>query len=149
MVMVKALDDPKDVARIIQKDNPELLDATALWLGEQLARADLTNSQIRNIFSTARQIEARRRLSKLSDQSEIDNNATRREFILLKPKLAYQAARMNDRGIGKLKDWLSAAIDAAITPDRDADEESDRFRRLMEFFEAILAYHYAIQKGQR
>lgn len=148
MVMVKALDNPDDVARIIQEDSPELLDATAQWLGEQLAQQGLTNSQIRNIFSTARQIEARRDAAKLAGREDQTRKATRREFILLKPKLAYQAARMNNRGVGTLKTWLSGAIDAAVGV-TGAENEDTSFQNFMAFFEAILAYHYEAEQEKK
>lgn len=140
--MVQALTNPAQVSQIIQNDDPELLDATASWLGKELAKGNLTNSQIRNIFSTARQIEARREAGRL-EGSDKENQATRREFILLKPKLAYQAARMNNPGVRGLKDWLSAAIDAMVA---DKQDEDKRFKHFMEFFEAVLAYHYEAEQ---
>jgi len=61
------------------------------------------------------------------------------EFVLLKPKLAYAAARAardNERGAQELKDVLTWAIDEV-----GADET--KFARFVDFFEAILAYHQA------
>lgn len=138
------------VKAIIQEDNPELLEATARELGQELATKGLTNSQIRNIFGTARQIEARRRSVYLSAHGQSEEiGATRRELILLKPKLAYQAARHNKPGLSILSDWLSTAIDAAVAQTSNSDQEDVRFRRFMEFFEAVLAYHYAAESSQQ
>lgn len=139
------------IKQIIQQDDPEQTTKIAQELGEQLARSGLTNSQIRNVFGTARQIEARRQAAYLegSDRSQTERAATRREFILLKPKLVYQAARHNKTGLNTLEEWLSAAIDAATEPVASQDEEDARFQRFMEFFEAVLAYHYAAEHAQQ
>lgn len=138
------------VKAIIQADDPKLLEATARELGQELAAKDLTNSQIRNIFGTARQIEARRRSVYLSGSGAGEEiSATRRELILLKPKLAYQAARHNKAGLNMLRDWLTAAIDAVVESGQSHQQDDERFQRFMEFFEAVLAYHYAAESSQQ
>ena len=55
-----------------------------------------------------------------------------RELLLLKPKLAYQAAR--EEKVKPLADVLEVAID-------QVDGRRERFQRFVELFEAILAYH--------
>lgn len=146
--MTAHLTHPNEIAQIIQRDQPELLDATASRLGKQLADANLTNSQIRNVFGTARQIEAKWRSHRMQQDGE--KNEARRDLILLKPKLAYQAARNESRGrnpLAELRDWLSAGIDAVVAPSGQLSEK-DRFKHFMEFFEAVLAYHYEAEQAK-
>lgn len=125
--------DQDNVKRFIEQDEPEMLVKTAQDVGKALAEQDrLKTNQIRNIFGEARKIQARWRSTSESSQ--------RTALILLKPKLEYQAARHKE--VGRLRDWLVASIDAVtINPNRD--KEYDRFKRFMQFFEAILAYHKA------
>ena len=61
-----------------------------------------------------------------------DVGARVRELLLLKPKLAYQAAR--EPKVKPLADVLDVAID-------QVEGQRERFQRLVELFEAILAYH--------
>jgi CRISPR-associated protein Csm2 len=82
----------------------------------------LTTSQIRNVYGFVKQMEMRG-----------FNSA---EFVLLKPKLAYAAARANADGARQLRDVLSWAID-------EVGEDEQKFARFVDFFEAILAYHKA------
>jgi CRISPR-associated protein Csm2 len=91
-------------------------------LGPHLQQGRLTTSQIRNIYGTVKQMEMR----------GFDAN----EFVLLKPKLAYAAARANTQGARVLKDVLSCAID-------EVGDDRTKFTRFVDFFEAILAYHKA------
>jgi CRISPR-associated protein Csm2 len=125
-----------EIQTIIQKDEPEKLVTLAEAIGRRLALDDkLTTSQIRNIFGEARKIQARWN----RDRSE------RTALVLLQPKLAYQAAR--HRQVDHLKSCLTDAINAVVQPGpTGSDRESvefERFRRFMDFFEAILAYHKA------
>lgn len=90
-------------------------------LGEELK--DVSTSQIRNAYGNMKKLE-------MSGW----NNRTRREVLLLKPRLAYAAGR-HGKGLHKLKNVMDHAIDAVT------DEES--FQRFCEFFEAIVAYHKA------
>jgi CRISPR-associated protein Csm2 len=116
------------VIEIITQDNPQLLVEEADRAGEQLANQKLTKSQIRNIFGTVRQIQANWPPS-ISPQ---DEKARVRELLLLKPKLAYQAAR--ESKVEPLADVLDVAID-------QVQGQRARFQRFVELFEAILAYH--------
>ncbi len=97
-----------------------------------LVTQNLTRSQIRTIFTEVRQIEA-----------TWGKPGTVRRLSMLKPKLAYQAARSNS--VNHLRDVLSDAIDEVIKA--PADKQKERFDRFVELFEAILAYHRA--KGGR
>jgi CRISPR-associated protein Csm2 len=105
---------------------------------ERLVKDGLTRSQIRNIFTEVRKIEA---------LWEIDPDRAVRRLTMLKPKLDYQSARQ--RHVKGLQDVLSEAIDYVTQAEdtRENKERTRRFQRFMELFEAILAYHRA--KGGR
>lgn len=103
-------------------------------VADNLVKANLTRAQIRTIFSEARQIEA----IWGKNQSE-----GLRKLVMLKPKLAYQAARTS--GMDLLKSVLSGAIDEVEKAPED--QRDAYFARFVELFEAILAYHRA--KGGR
>ena len=106
-------------ADVIEAGGAPLVSA-AEKLGEKLAR-HLKTSQIRRIYSAVKKIQ-------MSD--EFRHN----DLILLKPKLAYAAAR-ND-AVRDLKDALSQGIDRV-------GEDPKRFKNFVDFFEATLAYHKA------
>jgi CRISPR-associated protein Csm2 len=91
-------------------------------LGPRLERGRLTTSQIRNVYGHVKRMQMR----------GFDPN----EFVLLKPKLAYAAARANTAGATLLKDVLSQAVD-------EVGSDEANFERFVDFFEAILAYHKA------
>jgi len=126
------------VIQIITQDEPKLLVDEADRAGRQLAEKRLAKNQIRNIFGTVRQIQ----LNWSPSISAEDERARVRELLLLKPKLAYQSAR--ERRVKPLADVLDVAID-------QVQGQRERFRRLVELFEAILAYHtkYEVEQQQR
>lgn len=99
---------------------------------EQLVKNNLTRAQIRNIFTEVRKIEA------LWESKPID---ALRRLNMLKPKLDYQTAR--SESVRTLRDVLTKAIDEVTTAQTD-DERNLRFKRFMDLFEAILAYHRAL-----
>ena len=120
---------PRDeVVKIITQDRPKLLVDQAQEAGKQLAGQRLTKSQIRNIFGTVRQIQ----LNWSPSLDGAEERARVRELLLLKPKLAYQATR--ESKVKPLADVLDVAID-------QVEGQRERFQRLVELFEAILAYH--------
>jgi len=101
---------------------------------QTLVKQSLTRSQIRSIFTEVRQIEA------LWGQPEaVRRPDAVRRLNMLKPKLAYQAARSS--AVTHLRDVLSEAIDEVVKA--PADVRDERFQRFMDLFEAILAYHRA------
>lgn len=119
---------------IIVAGETKQLVITAKDLGQELVRVDLKTSQIRNIFGTARKIQAiwfSRRRDALH------------QLMLLQPKLEYQS--MREQAVLPLKEWLIPAIDLVYDAKDDKDEEevNRRFTRFMDFFEATLAYHTA------
>jgi CRISPR-associated protein Csm2 len=96
---------------------------------EQLVKNQLTRAQIRNIFTEVRKIEA---------LWQNDPGTAMRRLNMLRPKLAYAAAR--SESVTHLRDVLSKAIEE-VNAAPDEKERNRRFRRFMELFEAILAYH--------
>lgn len=107
-----------DMSEIIEHGGEPLVTA-AERLGKQLAR-NLKTAQIRKVYSAVKKIQ-------------MNNEFNRNELIMLKPKLAYAAAR--NRDIEKLKDALSDAINHV--------DSKNKFKNFVDFFEAILAYHKA------
>ena len=96
---------------------------------QQLVKNSLTRAQIRNIFTEVRKIET------LWDARPVE---ALRRLNMLKPKLDYQTARSEP--VKLLRDVLSTSIDEINKAPDDA-ERNRRFRRFMDLFEAILAYH--------
>lgn len=108
-------------ARIITEGG-EILVKEAEQRGQQLAR-NLTTSQIRNIYGAVKKMQMK--------GGPVDTH----KLLMLKPKLAY-AARRHGGGVDTLKDILTQAIDLV-------GDDSKKFNRFVDFFEAILAYHRA------
>ena len=131
------LPSPEDLKRIIQLGDANLLVRYAQDLGERLA-TQLTSSQIRNVFTTARQIQMNWPVRAEKKEAKNEVQKAVRQLVLLKPKLAYQASRERRGSFGMrvLRDLLTPAIDLV-------GEDRDYFENFMDFFEAILAYHTA------
>ena len=108
-------------ARVITEGG-EILVKEAEQRGQQLAR-NLTTSQIRNIYSAVKKMQMK--------GGELDTH----KLLMLKPKLAY-AAKRHGGGVDTLKEVLTQAIDLV-------GNDSKKFNRFVDFFEAILAYHRA------
>jgi CRISPR-associated protein Csm2 len=116
----KILNDPKTADVLVKRADE---------LGQRLVNERLRMAQARDIFDELRQIE--------SIWLREPERALRR-LHLLRPKLAYRRARV--RELGTLADVLDKAL-AEVVSAPNAAEKHDRFRRLMEFMEAIVAYH--------
>jgi CRISPR-associated protein Csm2 len=100
-------------------------------LGRQISdrRSGITTSQIRKVFNAVRKIQMKVQIGEEFQQNEL---------ILLKPKLAYVAARApgpRKANTEKLKDALTQAIGLV--------DNDKKFQNFVAFFEAILAYHKA------
>jgi CRISPR-associated protein Csm2 len=93
--------------------------------GHDLVQRGLKTNQIRKFLDAINQLKA-----KLVDTSF---SAIKDETVLLKPKLAYAAARQD--AVKPLNEVISEAIDAV-------DDEKD-FYRLVQLVESIIAYHKA------
>jgi len=90
---------------------------------EKLAQIqiDLKNAQLRNIYVEVKRME----------MEFVKDSFSRDRIVLLKPKLTYAANKK--REVGPLKEVLTACIDKV-------QDEGD-FKKFVNFFEAILAYH--------
>lgn len=121
---------------IADPDGAETLVRVADQLGRQLKDSGLTTSQIRALFGEVRQIEAQWSMGGDSRKS------AGRRLILLKPKMAYRARRASGRAVEELVAVLNPALDQVIQA-REAPMQDAHFKRFVEFFEAILAYHKA------
>ncbi len=104
---------------VIEEGGEALVNA-AENLGTKLAR-NLKTAQIRKVYGAVKKIQ-------MSDVFR------RNDLIMLKPKLAYAAARNNE--VIDLKDALTQAIDRV-------GDNPQRFKNFVDFFEATLAYHRA------
>lgn len=87
----------------------------------------LKTNQIRKFLDAVNQIKADLREDK-DFSSKIED-----EIVLLKPKLAYAAARQSS--VQALSEVMSAAIDKV--------HSTDDFYRLVQFLESTIAYHKA------
>ncbi|MCS7051262.1 MAG: type III-A CRISPR-associated protein Csm2 [Thermomicrobium sp.] len=135
---------PKDdeLRAIIVEGDPVQLVTVAERVGRELARPGgnprstdaLATSQIRSVFGKVRELDMQTRTLP-SDVRDLTPEIYR-ELQLLRPKLAYQAARVPGRGVRWLKETLEPAI---VLVGRDRQ----RFQHFVDFFEAILAYHKA------
>lgn len=122
-----------NVKEFIINDKPKELIEAADSLGRKLVEQRLTTSQIRNLFGMVRQIKM---------NWSIDPMASYRQAVLLKPKIWYQAKRIENK-VKNLPHLLEVefipALDAVIeAPDED---KKVRFERFTDYFEAIVAYH--------
>lgn len=118
------------IADVIEKGGNTLVTA-AEQLGKQISdsKRGVTTSQIRKVYSAVKKIQIK---VQMGDGFQPD------ELILLKPKLAYVAARApkdREANTKRLKDALTEAINQV-----DSDE---KFKNFVNFFEATLAYHKA------
>jgi CRISPR-associated protein Csm2 len=119
---------------ITDPNGAETLVKVADAFAKDLKGTGLTTAQIRALFGEVRQIEA-------EWEMESKKQEAYRRLVLLKPKMAYRARKERGQAVRMLVDVLDKALDQVIKSDpskRDAN-----FRRFVEFFEAILAYHKA------
>ncbi len=126
------------IKKIISTDDSKLLVEQAESIGKQAASNRLTTNQIRNVYGPVRQINWPEPTERITEEDRRLASKAYREVVLLKPKLAYLAAR--EQRLADLELVFGAAIDA-IGATNDEKERHARFRRFVEFFEAILAYH--------
>jgi CRISPR-associated protein Csm2 len=111
---------------------------------QQLVTNQLTRGQIRNIFTEVRKIEALWDAEGVKKPDDRDYDKALRRLVMLKPKMDYQTSRIPQ--VQRLKEVLTEAIDS-VAAATDKEEKDKRFKRFMNLFEAILAYHRA--KGGR
>jgi CRISPR-associated protein Csm2 len=94
--------------------------------GKYLHQKQLKTNQVRKFLDAVNRIKA-----DLTDDDQFSKIET--EVVLLKPKLAYAAARQES--VQALNKVMSAAIDKV--------HSIDDFHRLVQFLESTIAYHKA------
>jgi CRISPR-associated protein Csm2 len=102
-------------------------------LGNYLVSQGLKTNQIRKFLDAVNRLKV-----KLSQDEEAKFTTIEDEVVLLKPKLAYAAARQQSRynsPVQPLADVIAVAID-------HVDDTPD-FDRLVQLIESIIAYHKA------
>ena len=108
------------ISEVIDNGGDPLV-STAESLGRKLKDQGLKTSQIRKVYGAVKKIQ-------MADEFR------RNDLIMLKPKLAYAAAR--NKEVTDLKDALTQAID-------QVGDDPHKFKNFVDFFEATLAYHRA------
>jgi len=103
---------------------------------KRAGRCGLTTSQIRNFFGEVKRIQL------LPEKQRVS------PFVLLKPKMAYAAARVLQKNFNsRIKDFkavVDKAYDAVeIKPNEDKEHivDKDHFQNFVDLLESILAYH--------
>lgn len=103
-------------------------------LGSHLKQQGLKTNQIRKFLDAVNRLKV-----ELAQDKEQRFSVIKDSVILLKPKLAYAAARQQDsrrfNPVKPLSDVISVAIDKV--------DDSPDFNRLVQLIESIIAYHKA------
>ena len=104
----------------------------------------MTTSQVRNIFTEIKRLQAKLEQGKTTQEADKDKAAWQRiqvEFNLLRPKVAYNAAReLAKRRNSKIK-LFRDVFDKAHNVVNEADTPIQAFKHFCQFFEAVIAYH--------
>lgn len=101
--------------------------------GPYLKQQRLETNQIRKFLDAINRVKAQLIEANAEDGAKLLPSDIEDETVLLKPKLAYAAARQ--KAAIPLSNVMSAAIDKTTT--------FDDFNRLVQFIESIIAYHKA------
>ena len=104
--------------------------------GKYLRDNFLSSSQLRNIFGEIKRIQMQLKSTPNLDEQKKYHT----KFILLKPKLAYAAGRLRNKGLNEFKAVFDLAHDAVGELDENFPT---RYKNFVDFIEAILAYHRA------
>lgn len=94
-------------------------------------RYEVTSSQLRNIFSEVKRIE----LKLADDESNWEELMV--NFLLLRPKIAYNTARVLAKSQNSRMKELRGILENAL----NAVNSGSDFRRFSQFMEGIIAYH--------
>ncbi|MEN3001500.1 MAG: type III-A CRISPR-associated protein Csm2 [Armatimonadota bacterium] len=107
-------------------------------VGHEAFKQGLTTNQIRNIFGIVKGWE-RDYLRFSGGQINQDPNPPRlrQELIMLNPKLVYAASRHDKQGTWLFVLTLQNALEEVLSK----SNLREGFRRFVDFFEAILAFH--------
>ena len=137
MTTVNFANDDEAIKAIMTGDESgETLVNFSRQVAERLARDGLGNAQMRNFFTEVRQIQ-----TMWNANQEGSRTDALRRLNMLKPKLAYQT--MRERKVETLRQVLTKCIEYVNLAGKPGGDQDKAFKRFMDFFEAILAYHYA------
>jgi len=103
-------------------------------LGRELANIGLKTTQVRKFLDAVNQLKVKLR------GSDILTEEIKSELQLLRPKLAYAAARQQKKNDPGPVEPLRQVLEAAIEQVRN---ELEDFKRLTQLIESIIAYHKA------
>lgn len=137
--------DLQQIDRIILEGHPETMVQVSRELGERLAKGGLTTHQLRNLYGEVRRIVMEVEQAEAGASGGAGKLSPRVwwRILLLKPRVAYQASRIQRRDNPML--LLQEALERAI--DR-IEQNPERFHRFVDFMEAILAYHRYYQESR-
>ena len=113
------------------EDGGDTLVNAAEKLGNEISHRDrgITTSQIRKVYSAVKKIQTK---------GQTDEKFQPNDLILLKPKLAYVAARAP-----RAREASTKKLQSALTQAINRVDNSTKFKNFVDFFEATLAYHKA------
>lgn len=100
----------------------------------------VTTSQLRNIFEAVKHIQIK------FDMDPDNFDVVRPDILLLRPKIAYQAARVSSKNaksnINGFCLFAKKAIDAIMdSSKKDENIMYNRYKRFSQIMEGIIAYH--------
>jgi CRISPR-associated protein Csm2 len=140
------------VSWIQKRIEPETIDF-AEQFGKHLVENRLTTNQIRNFYSEVKRLEGKIRLLAAQEKSAakkdeenpdlieyLNDDEFIRDFLLLRPKIAYAAQRADSPGIRDFKSVMEKAL-AAVDFDSEKGVSKRGFDNFADIFEAIIAYH--------
>lgn len=110
------------------------------WFGNQIAKGELTTSQIRIFYGEMQRIKMR---VKDEDQSLKDSEKT--AFLMLRPRLAYAVKRHKNKGIEEFYKFFKIVYDCITKC--DSEIKLNMFENFMFLFEGILAFHKYYEKN--
>lgn len=94
-----------------------------------VGRDAMTTSQIRNVFGAIKQIEAK---------GESAGQWEKTAFLMLRPKMAYAAARVTSSNQSSRIQQFRDVFDKAHS---EVNGDFKRFQRFCQFMEGVVAYH--------
>ena len=101
-------------------------------LNNEKSKNAVTTSQLRNIFGEIKRIE-----TKASNNEKKWQKECKQLFLLLRPKIAYSAARVISKNNYSRMRGLKEVLDSAHSNVQDLNQ----FKNFSNFFEGILAFH--------
>ncbi|MEM6319668.1 MAG: type III-A CRISPR-associated protein Csm2 [Bacteroidota bacterium] len=125
---------PEWITKKIDRDGIDYLENLGFFLCDKRSVEDrrpgrngVTTSQMRNLFSEIKRIEL-----KLDDTEDWET-----DFLLLRPKIAYNAARVLAKDSRSRMDKLKTVLEMA----HRAVATKSHFKNFSKFMEGIIAYH--------